>query len=1168
MVERSVNAPSQYKSIADLPANSVGYTDSTAPTNSLLYYRVRAYRDTASSNYGEVALVANGDAPFLMKDSTLITCDKIFMDPGGVDIVPSNINYNTTTFKPAVPGNNISVSFSKLELGGILSVYNGPSANSPKIGELNRFSNPSSVFNSTAADGALTFVYSRYSNNDPGWVARVGCYKPVAKPSGVKAAANLQKVKVTWTDNADDETKYVIERSVNASSLFILVAEISANTTVFTDSTAPPNSLLYYRIRAFRDTLGSLYSDTASVTFGNAPFLMADSTLITCDKVFMDAGGVDVMRGAANSYSIQTTFKPAISGNRIKVAFSKLRINGSLIIYNGSSTNNQIGYLSSYSNPSTVFSSTAEDGSLTIRYSSSYSVDSGWVALVSCYKPVARPSGLNATLNSTNNVRLTWMDNADNETKYVVERSINAPSQYRIIAQLPLNSTEYLDSTAPTNSLVFYRLRAYQDSSIYVVSDTASVEVGQAPYLMKDSTLITCNKVFMDAGGTDIINDYSYSRRTTFKPENSANKIRVAFSNLAIKGILYVYDGLTANGSPIAILDRYFKDRTPVFTATGAEGALTFVYQTFYGYYPDSGWVAQVSCFKTVAKPTELKAQDGSCIVKLNWRDNADDETKYVVERSVNASSLYTTLATLPQNATEYKDSTAPSNSTLFYRVRAYRDTSGSIYSDTATVSTGDAPFLMKDSTLITCEKVFMDPGGVGITSGVYRTITTTFKPGTIGNNIKVAFSKISPYSPLYVYNGSSTNSPFIGSVASGSNRVFYSSATDGSLTFSYYNYGYSDSGWIAGVSCFKRVEAATGLVATADNTNHIRLKWSDNANDETSYVVERSFNDSFHHSQLVTLPPNTTSYIDATSPANSFVFYRVRAMRDTVASAYTNNVSVLNGNEFTMKSGTVSACGITFLDPGGNGNYGNNLRYTTTFTPPTRGSKIKVVFNSFNTESCCDFLNVYNGPDISYPLLGTYLGSTIPKVLESSAPNGELTFVFTSDASTTGTGWKATVECITSNDTLATCSTDVNGVNTLQANVAGSRYQWQILNGRTFENIDDDSNKSGTTTSTLQIKNAALRVLENIRCLVNGNYAVNFVIVKGNRWTGQVSSNWKDSQNWSCGTVPDANTDVLIEGGKTNYPVLNSNVECRSVMILKGASLNIPSGYKLNIWH
>ncbi|MDL2241246.1 PKD domain-containing protein, partial [Bacteroidales bacterium OttesenSCG-928-K22] len=105
-----------------------------------------------------------------------------------------------------------------------------------------------------------------------------------------------------------------------------------------------------------------------------------------------------------------------------------------------------------------------------------------------------------------------------------------------------------------------------------------------------------------------------------------------------------------------------------------------------------------------------------------------------------------------------------------------------------------------------------------------------------------------------------------------------------------------------------------------------------------------------------------------------------------------------------------------TFYDSGGKDeNYSNNENYTISFLPTSKNKALTVTFTDFDVEyhgSCnYDYLLIYDGSDISYPLLGKFCGSTIPGPFTSSADNGALTFVFHSDVADTGSGWKAIIE-------------------------------------------------------------------------------------------------------------------------------------------------------------
>ncbi|WCO01027.1 fibronectin type III domain-containing protein [Psychroserpens ponticola] len=106
---------------------------------------------------------------------------------------------------------------------------------------------------------------------------------------------------------------------------------------------------------------------------------------------------------------------------------------------------------------------------------------------------------------------------------------------------------------------------------------------------------------------------------------------------------------------------------------------------------------------------------------------------------------------------------------------------------------------------------------------------------------------------------------------------------------------------------------------------------------------------------------------------------------------------------------------GDHFYDSGGeNGNYTDGENSTTIIAPSDGFNRVTVTFNSFQLESCCDALRVYDGLDINAPLLGLYTGTTNPGPFTSNNPSGALTFWFTSDSSVTFDGWDATISCQT----------------------------------------------------------------------------------------------------------------------------------------------------------
>ncbi|MDQ3111232.1 MAG: hypothetical protein M3R17_15190 [Bacteroidota bacterium] len=111
--------------------------------------------------------------------------------------------------------------------------------------------------------------------------------------------------------------------------------------------------------------------------------------------------------------------------------------------------------------------------------------------------------------------------------------------------------------------------------------------------------------------------------------------------------------------------------------------------------------------------------------------------------------------------------------------------------------------------------------------------------------------------------------------------------------------------------------------------------------------------------------------------------------------------------------AGSYTTCGGTFYDSGYTSNYSDNENNTTTICSSIAGQYISASFNTFNLESCCDNLTIYNGNSTAAPLIGTFTGTSAPCNTVSTAANGCLTFSFISDGSITYSGWDATLTCV-----------------------------------------------------------------------------------------------------------------------------------------------------------
>jgi len=346
----------------------------------------------------------------------------------------------------------------------------------------------------------------------------------------------------------------------------------------------------------------------------------------------------------------------------------------------------------------------------------------------------------------------------------------------------------------------------------------------------------------------------------------------------------------------------------------------------------------------------------------------------------------------------------------------------------------------------------FYDSGGV---NGNYQNgedITTVIAPSDGNNSVTVIFNSFQTESccdRFWVYDGLDNNAPLIGQYGGTTiPNSFTSNNPSGALTFRFTSDGsVTGSGWDATVTCESiTCPDVTNIVVDGITQNSADLSWTAGGN-ELSWEIEYG---------LTGFSQGTGTFIDASNP--EFALTGINS--STTFDVYIRgNCSVNPGEDASNWIGPISFTtlpdfcnGDHFYDSGGaNGNYQNGEDITTVIAPSDGNNSVTVIFNSFQLESCCDYLRVYDGLDINAPFIGQYNGSTIPSSFTADNPSGALTFRFTSDGSVTGSGWDATVVCETiSCPDLSDFA--VNNVTLSSADLSwiagGSEMAWEIEYG------------------------------------------------------------------------------------------------------------------------
>lgn len=85
-------------------------------------------------------------------------------------------------------------------------------------------------------------------------------------------------------------------------------------------------------------------------------------------------------------------------------------------------------------------------------------------------------------------------------------------------------------------------------------------------------------------------------------------------------------------------------------------------------------------------------------------------------------------------------------------------------------------------------------------------------------------------------------------------------------------------------------------------------------------------------------------------------------------------------------------------------------------------------------------------------------------------------------------------------------------------------------------------------------------------QAIIRNRVAASSCLLTNNLWTGAVDSLWSNAANWSCGSVPTANTDVTIQTPATNFPVIKSAAICRKLTELQGAKIKVNRLFSLTL--
>jgi fibronectin type 3 domain-containing protein len=290
----------------------------------------------------------------------------------------------------------------------------------------------------TATQDILTWTYSPTATSVP------------AVPSSLTAtAASGTQVNLAWTNNANNQTGFHIDRATNSTFTQNLVTlNASASATTFVDSGLTTGTTYFYEVRATNAAGDSSDSNSASVTTPTLPAAPSNAQVVKVTTGEIDltwtnnaanATGIEVFRQkGANTFGIIASL-PATATSLNDTGLVTALVPGTAYTYHVDATN-----LAGPSAPAAV-----SVGTLTLP-----------------------PASLAATAGN-NVVNLSWTA-PTGAVSYKIYRGTTAGGEATTPLATGVTTTTYSDATAVNGTTYFYKVTAVNGNAAPLASESAA----------------------------------------------------------------------------------------------------------------------------------------------------------------------------------------------------------------------------------------------------------------------------------------------------------------------------------------------------------------------------------------------------------------------------------------------------------------------------------------------------------------------------------------------------------------------------------------------------------------------------------------------------------------------------------------------------------------------
>ncbi len=353
---------------------------------------------------------------------------------------------------------------------------------------------------------------------------------------------------------------------------------------------------------------------------------------------------------------------------------------------------------------------------------------------------VAAPSGLTAIAISAGQVDLSWTDNSGNEDGFVIERSDDLGATWNLVVDTGApNVTAFSDLSVSPVSTYQYRVYAYNLGAFSLLSNVAQVttpDVPPAAPTLLITTAVTPSQVDLEWTDNSLNEDGFVVERSsdgggTWQQIGQTLADVAAFSDISvIPGNSYLYQVYAFNANGNSIFSNSVQADVPNVVP---------------------------------ADPTNLAATSvGAAQVTLGWKDNANNEDGFRVERSADNGANWGQVGLTGANVVTFSDATVSAGTGYMYRVFAFNAVGDSLPAGpiAVTTTTGTPPAapsnLMTSSTLSSMTLTWTDNSsnetGFTVQIAIDKNFSQSVQTFIVGPNIKTyTFYPLAPNTKYFM---------------------------------------------------------------------------------------------------------------------------------------------------------------------------------------------------------------------------------------------------------------------------------------------------------------------------------------------------------------------------------------------------------------------------------